>query len=109
MIRNLFAIAAYSAALIAAPAEAAMSPLRKTVIAFYAANDLVQAAIANDVCANQDFMTIDDTAGRALTGKNRRSYNRIGNLYLAAGGRTNGTDGALQQMHDSFCEAVSNR
>jgi hypothetical protein len=108
MFKTIVIASLIAAAPIAANAGE-ISPLRKSVIAFYAQNNATQKAIDLDYCHHWDQRAENRTARAKLSRVNASSYDRVEKLVTAAARATNGTDSAIDQLEADFCEAASNR
>ena len=90
-------------------ANADISPLRKSVIAYYAQNNQVQAAVEKDYCLHWDERAENRPARARLSRSNARAYDLVEKLVTASARATNGTDSALDQLRADFCSAADNR
>ena len=91
---------------LASPAIAAET--ERAITLRLGANNVVQAAIATDVC--REFDLSDHTELRdGLSIVDRASYDAIREALRGAYIANAGTDGALEAVDADFCKAVSDR
>jgi hypothetical protein len=83
------------------------SPLRVTVIAYYASSEAVQHAVTADVCENGGVMMDTDEAGSKLSFIDRKVYNGVLALLGRVYASVRPTDGELEGARNDFCDAVS--
>src|SRR5579864_5102158 len=108
-MKTITLIAATAIALLNTSANATTySPLRVSVIAFYAMNNSVQRAVVADVCKNFDDQGHSDmidikAAGSKLPKTDRRRYDVVRMLLDQAYEKSEGTDSALEQVQNDFC------
>ena len=82
------------------------SQLDKAIIALYLANARVQGAFESDVCTTQSIIDSPREAQAALKGADLAAYNKINLELIRAYKQTNGE---LEQVHQSFCDAIAKR